>query len=93
MRTEFNQVKFSNDILDINDLKEGFLLNGIVRNITDFGAFVDIGLKNDALLHISQISQKRVSHPSEILSINQNLENLKVISVDLEKQRVGISLK
>jgi len=93
VRTEFNQVKFSNDILDINDLKEGFILNGIVRNITDFGAFVDIGLKNDALLHISQISQKRVSHPSEILSINQNLENLKVISVDLEKQRVGISLK
>ena len=93
VRTEFNQAKFSNDILDINDLKEGFLLNGIVRNITDFGAFVDIGLKNDALLHISQISQKRVSHPSEILSINQNLENLKVISVDLEKQRVGISLK
>ena len=93
VRTDFNQVKFSNDILDINDLKEGFILNGIVRNITDFGAFVDIGLKNDALLHISQISQKRVSHPSEILSINQNLENLKVISVDLEKQRVGISLK
>lgn len=93
VRTEFNQVKFSNDILDINDLKEGFILNGIVRNITDFGAFVDIGLKNDALLHISQISQKRVSHPSEILSINQNLENLKVISVDLEKQRVSISLK
>lgn len=93
VRTEFNQVKFSNDILDINDLKEGFILNGIVRNITDFGAFVDIGLKNDALLHISQISQKRVSHPSEILSINQNLENLKVISVDLEKQRVGVSLK
>ena len=93
VRTEFNQVKFSNDILDINDLKEGFILNGIVRNITDFGAFVDIGLKNDALLHISQISQKRVSHPSEILSINQNLENIKVISVDLEKQRVGISLK
>ncbi len=92
VRTEFNQVKFANDILDINDLKEGFTL-GIVRNITDFGAFVDIGLKNDALLHISQISEKRISHPSEVLSINQNLENLKVISVDLEKQRVGLSLK
>ena len=93
VRVEFNQVKFSNDILDINDLKEGFILSGIVRNITDFGAFVDIGLKNDALLHISQISEKRISHPSEVLSINQNLENLKVISVDLEKQRVGVSLK
>lgn len=92
VRMDFNQVKFANDILDINDLKEGFILNGIVRNITDFGAFVDIGLKNDALLHISQISQKRVNHPSEVLNINQNLENLKVISVDLEKQRVGVSL-
>ena len=93
VRFEFSSVKFSNDILDINDLKEGFILNGIVRNITDFGAFVDIGLKNDALLHISQISQKRVSHPSDVLSINQNLENLKVIAVDLEKQRVSLSLK
>ena len=93
VRFEFNQVKFSNDILDINDLKEGFVLSGIVRNITDFGAFVDIGLKNDALLHISQISEKRISHPNEVLSINQNLENLKVISIDLEKQRVGLSLK
>ena len=79
--------------MDINDLKEGYILSGIVRNITDFGAFVDIGLKNDALLHISQISEKRISHPSDVLSINQNLENLKVINVDLEKQRVGLSLK
>jgi len=93
VREEFNQVKFSSDILNIEDLKEGFTLSGIVRNITDFGAFIDIGLKNDALLHISQISSKRISHPSEILSINQNLENIKVVSVDLEKQRVGLSLK
>lgn len=93
VRFEFNSVKFSNDILDINDLKEGFILSGVVRNITDFGAFVDIGIKNDALLHISQISQKRVYHPSDVLSINQNLENLKVIAVDLEKQRVSLSLK
>ncbi|WP_322887934.1 helix-hairpin-helix domain-containing protein [Aliarcobacter skirrowii] len=93
VRFEFNSVKFSNDILDINDLKEGFILSGVVRNITDFGAFVDIGIKNDALLHISQISEKRISHPSDVLSINQNLENLKVIAVDLEKQRVSLSLK
>ncbi|WP_198305090.1 helix-hairpin-helix domain-containing protein [Arcobacter vandammei] len=93
VRMDFNQVKFSNDVLDIEDLREGFILSGIVRNITDFGAFIDIGLKNDALLHISQISEKRISHPSEVLSINQNLENLKVVSVDLEKQRVGVSLR
>lgn len=93
VREEFNQVKFSNDILNIEDLKEGFTLSGIVRNITDFGAFIDIGLKNDALLHISQISSKRISHPSEVLSINQNLENIKVLNVDLEKQRIALSLK
>ncbi len=93
VRSEFNQVKFASDITKLEDLKEGFILSGIVRNITDFGAFVDIGLKNDALLHISQISAKRINHPSEILSINQNLEKIKVVSVDLEKQRVGLSLK
>jgi len=93
VRNEFNQIKFATDITKIEDLKEGFILSGIVRNITDFGAFVDIGLKNDALLHISQISTKRISHPSEVLSINQNLEKIKVVSVDLEKQRVGLSLK
>ncbi|MAD42124.1 MAG: RNA-binding protein [Arcobacter sp.] len=93
VRSEFNQVKFASDVTKLEDLKEGFILSGIVRNITDFGAFVDIGLKNDALLHISQISAKRISHPSEVLSINQDLEKIKVVSVDLEKQRVGLSLK
>ena len=93
IRENFNQVQFASDVCSIEELKEGFILSGIVRNITDFGAFVDIGLKNDALLHISQISNKRINHPSEALSINQNLEKVKVISVDLEKQRVGLSLK
>ena len=86
-------MQFAQDVTSIEDLKEGFILSGIVRNITDFGAFVDIGLKNDALLHISQISTKRINHPSEVLSINQNLEKVKVVSIDLEKQRVGLSLK
>ena len=93
VRSEFNEVEFSKDIKTIDDLKEGFIISGVVRNITDFGAFVDIGLKNDALLHISQISEKRISHPSEILSINQQLKNIKVISIDFEKQRVGVSLR
>ncbi|WP_417333982.1 helix-hairpin-helix domain-containing protein [Halarcobacter sp.] len=93
IRENFNQVRFASDVTSIEDLKEGFVLSGIVRNITDFGAFVDVGLKNDALLHISQISNKRISHPSEVLSINQNLEKVKVLSVDLEKQRVSLSLK
>ncbi|MDZ7817889.1 MAG: Tex-like N-terminal domain-containing protein [Aliarcobacter sp.] len=93
VRSEFDEVEFSKDIKTIDDLKEGFIISGVVRNITDFGAFVDIGLKNDALLHISQISEKRISHPNEVLSINQQLKNIKVISIDLEKQRVGLSLR
>lgn len=93
VRSEFDTVEFSKDIKTIEDLKEGFIISGVVRNITDFGAFVDIGLKNDGLIHISQISEKRISHPMDVLSINQQLKNLKVISIDLEKQRVGLSLK
>ena len=93
VRSEFDEVEFSKDIKTIEDLKEGFIISGVVRNITDFGAFVDIGLKNDGLIHISQISEKRISHPMDVLSINQQLKNIKVISIDLEKQRVGLSLR
>ena len=93
VRSEFNEVEFSKDIKSIEDLKEGFIVSGVIRNITDFGAFVDIGLKNDGLIHISQISEKRISHPMDVLSINQQLKNIKVISIDLEKQRVGLSLR
>ena len=93
VRSEFDEIEFSKDIKTIEDLKEGFIVSGVVRNITDFGAFVDIGLKNDGLLHISQISEKRISHPSEVLSINQQLKKIKILSVDLEKQRVSLSLR
>ena len=93
VRSEFDEIEFSKDIKTIEDLKEGFIVSGVVRNITDFGAFVDIGLKNDGLLHISQISEKRISHPNEVLSINQQLKKIKILSVDLEKQRVSLSLR
>jgi len=93
IREELEQIRFEDDIKDINDLKEGYIVSGIVRNITDFGAFVDIGLKNDALLHISQISKNKISHPMEVLSVNEQLHKIKVIQVDIEKQRVGLSLK
>ena len=73
-------------------LKEGSIVSGVVRNIADFGAFVDIGLKNDGMIHISKMSQKRISHPLEVLSINQYLQTIEVISVDLEKGKVGLSL-
>ncbi len=92
IREELEQVSFCEQIKDIEELKEGDEVNGIVRNITDFGAFVDIGLKNDALLHISKISHKRVSHPSDVLRVNQQLKNIKIDTVDLKRSRIGLSL-
>ncbi len=63
-----------------------------MRNLTDFGAFVDVGLKNDAMIHISKMSEKRVNHPMEVLSINQFLSRLKVIDIDIKRQKVALSM-
>ncbi|MEA3512927.1 MAG: Tex-like N-terminal domain-containing protein [Campylobacterota bacterium] len=93
IREELEQISFCEDIKDIDELQDGEVVNGVVRNITDFGAFVDIGLKNDALLHISQISQKHISHPMDVLSVNQQLKNIKILSIDKEKNRVSLTLK
>lgn len=71
-------------------LKEGSFVSGIVRNITDFGAFVDIGLKNDGMIHISKMSVKRIKHPLEVLSLKQYLPVIEVVSV--EKEKVALSL-
>ncbi|MEA3384477.1 MAG: Tex-like N-terminal domain-containing protein [Campylobacterota bacterium] len=92
IRDELEQVSFCEDIKDIDQLKEGDEVNGVIRNITDFGAFIDIGLKNDALLHISQISHKRISHPMDILSVNQQLKNIKIQKIDIEKNKISLSL-
>ena len=93
IREELEQVSFCQDIKEFDELQEGDRVNGVVRNITDFGAFVDIGLKNDALLHISQISNNRINHPMDILSVNQQLKNIQIISIDRDKKRIGLSLK
>jgi protein Tex len=84
---------FRSDLTDIKELKEGSIVSGVVRNIVDFGAFVDIGLKNDGLIHISQMSEKRISHPLEILSVNQQLTRIRVIEVDTQKGKVALSLR
>lgn len=91
-RDELPKVSFSAEALDIDSLKVGMMVSGVVRNITDFGVFVDIGLKNDGMIHISKLSTKRVSHPNEVVSLNEQLPQVKVISIDLERQRVGLSL-
>jgi len=93
IRDELEPIAFCQENKTIDQLKEGDEVSGVVRNITDFGAFVDIGLKNDALLHISQISNRRISHPSDILSINQHLKNIKILSIDTEKNRIGLTTR
>ncbi|MDD5117653.1 MAG: Tex family protein [Sulfuricurvum sp.] len=84
---------FRSDLTDIKELKEGSIVSGVVRNIADFGAFVDIGLKNDGLIHISQMSEKRIAHPLEVLSVNQQLSCIRVVEVDVIKGKVALSLK
>jgi len=91
-REELPPIPFSKGLTDIKMLKEGSFVSGIVRNIADFGDFVDIGLKNDGMIHISKMSAQRVSHPLEVLSLNQYLPRIEVIAVDKEKGKVSLSL-
>jgi uncharacterized protein len=91
-REELPAIPFKDGITDIKMLRVGSFVSGIVRNIADFGAFVDIGLKNDGMIHISKMSASRISHPLEVLSLNQYLPQIEVISIDHEKGKVGLSL-
>ena len=81
-----------NDVLKLDDLKEGMVLTGTVRNVIDFGAFVDIGVKHDGLVHISEMSDKYIKNPSEIVSVG-DIVKVKVIKIDKERQKVGLSMK
>ncbi len=92
IRDELEQISFCEDIKSIDELKIGDSVNGVVRNITDFGAFIDIGLKNDAMLHISQYSHKRISHLMDVLSINQQLKNIKIQNIDIEKNKISLTM-
>lgn len=80
------------DITDIKDLKVGMILEGTVRNIMDFGIFVDIGVHQDGLVHISEISNNRIKHPLDVVSLHQ-IVKVKVINVDVEKRRISLSMK
>ena len=90
-RDELDKPILRSDILDIKDLKLHDKLQGIVRNVTAFGAFVDIGLHNDGLIHISKISKNYIKHPSEVLSVGLVVD-VYVIDIDLEKEKVSLSL-
>ena len=80
------------DVLDMKDLKEGIILKGTVRNVIDFGAFVDIGVHQDGLVHISQMSDKYIKHPLEAVSVG-DVVDVRVISVDVAKKRIALSMK
>ena len=80
------------DVLDMKDLKEGMTLQGTVRNVIDFGAFVDIGVHQDGLVHVSQISNKFIKHPSEVLKVG-DVVTVQVLGVDLKKKRISLTMK
>ena len=80
------------DILDINDLKPGMILSGTVRNVADFGAFVDIGVHQDGLVHISQLADRFVKNPMEVVSVG-DIVTVRVMDVDPERKRISLSMR
>ena len=91
-RDEMPAPMLRSDVLDIKDLKEGMELKGTVRNVIDFGAFVDIGVHQDGLVHISQICDKYIKHPSEVLKVG-DIVNVKILSVDAAKNRISLTMR
>lgn len=92
IRDSLPKPELRSDLLSLEDLKEGMILKGTVRNVIDFGAFVDIGVHQDGLVHISEICDRYIKHPSEELTVG-DIVNVKVIGVDVEKKRISLSIK
>lgn len=91
-RQEFGNFEFTPGISTINDLKEGMVVKGIVTNITNFGAFVNIGVKQDGLVHISQMANRYVANPADVVSLKQEVE-VKITEIDYSRGRIGLSMK
>ena len=91
-RRYIEMMKFDAKVKTIDDLQEGMILNGIVTNITQFGCFVDIGIKENGLVHISQMADRYISNPAEIVSMHQP-DKVRVIGIDRERKRIQLSLK
>lgn len=91
-RDEMPKPILRSDVLSIEDLEEGMVLKGTVRNVVDFGAFVDIGIKSDGLVHISQMSNKFIKHPSDVVKVS-DIVDVKILSIDKEKEKVSLSMK
>ena len=91
-RDEMPAPVLKSDVLTMEDLKEGMILKGTIRNVIDFGAFVDIGVHQDGLIHISEMTNKFIKHPLEVVSVS-DVVDVKVLSVDIEKKRISLSMK
>ena len=92
-RDEMPKPILRSDVLEMKDLKEGMILKGTVRNVIDFGVFVDIGVHQDGLVHISQLNSKKfVKHPLEVVKVG-DIVDVKVLSVDLDKKRISLTMK
>ena len=83
---------FRQDVLSLEDMKAGMEFEGVVRNVVDFGAFVDIGVKIDGLVHISEMSQRRIKHPLEVVSIGDIIK-VRVLGIETQKKRISLSMK
>jgi len=91
-REAFEQPVLRSDVMHLEDIKEGMVLTGTVRNVTDFGAFVDIGVHQDGLVHISQLADKFVKHPMDVVKTG-DVVKVRVLSVDINKKRIALSMK
>ena len=91
-REEMPKVVFRSDVKSFEDMKVGMNLTGTVRNVVDFGAFVDIGVKQDGLVHLSEMSDKYIKNPMDVVQVGDTV-NVTIISIDKERQRIGLSMK
>jgi len=91
-RDELPKPILRDDVLKMEDLREGMVLQGTVRNVVDFGAFVDIGVKQDGLVHVSQMADRYVRNPHKVVAVG-DVVTVRVISVDIERGRIGLSMK
>ena len=91
-REQFEAFQFSETVHEISDLREGMVLPGIVTNITDFGAFVDIGVHQDGLVHLSQLANRYIKHPNEVVKVHQQVQ-VRVTGVDVARKRISLSMK
>lgn len=91
-REEMPKPILRTDVLDMKDLKEGMVLKGTVRNVIDFGAFVDIGVHQDGLVHISQMTERYIKHPLEAVSVG-DVVDVMVLGVDMKKKRISLTMK